>query len=207
MLWLLISTTSLDAGSRGTVEFIGEFPPYQPAWINLSPEQIVALGVIVDVRAARWNTPNGSLPAEYRRDWSRALDNGFFLSKPVSFQVEEYWKNPQAEDTLQVLSLGGNDGSREVRYNNAFTNPRVGSRWVLFATKETRWHTSDPVWRESGLSFQIVDGKVNVTPCLQGQGPCEGTPLAQVRADMLDALATGKQYEIPQPAQAAVATP
>lgn len=91
---------------------------------------IVAIGTVVQVLPARWNTPDGGRPANPHTRQSKERDT---IYTPVIMRVETYLKGAQPQPQVQILVNGGVVGQDSITYggrgNHAF---REGERVVVF---------------------------------------------------------------------------
>jgi hypothetical protein len=127
------------------------------------------------------------------------MDNGFFIFTPVVIQVEDYMKNPQTSSTILVIVPGGSDGKHEIRYDPPALFPERGKRVILLASSFGEFSNMGFAWKAQ-MSLDVLDDHVRVAPCGADQlVRCEGkgTPIAEIRAQMSDALTSGAQYAIP----------
>jgi hypothetical protein len=128
---------------------------------------------------------------------ARALRERLLLATPVVFTVREFWKNPQSSPVLQIRSLGGSDGATELRLNRTTLKESVGQEALVLLGAQQPFADAGSLWQEVRV-LPIKDGKVYGTaPCVKGELDKCGVPLDQLRAQMLDALAKGRPYQMP----------
>lgn len=89
-------------------------PDEQPSGF-VKHSQVVALVTVTDVEKPRWNTPNGTMPAEL----GLVATQGLFVYTPVLTRVESYIKGAGPE-TIRVSQIGGTRDGIEVVLSNGY---------------------------------------------------------------------------------------
>lgn len=111
---------------------------------------IVVLGTVEKVGPARWNTPDGSEPAEGSRETSFVP----FVYTPVTVHVDKTYKGvPQGTLTLKVL--GGQVGDERFTACDTWM-PEEGARLVLFVDRTYKERSGATL--AVALSTYQVDG-------------------------------------------------
>jgi hypothetical protein len=171
--------------------------PFEAGVINSEHVDVVAIGTVVEVLPARWDTADGILPETYHGRAEHALKEGVSLATPYIFKVREYWKNPQVTDQLMITSTGGRVGEFELDVSKVTPGDAAGREIILFLTVPRLFSDVGTV-RGTMDTFIVEDGKVyGVTACVKGQLEQCGVPLNQFKSQLLEALASGRQYQIP----------
>jgi hypothetical protein len=194
--------------------------PFQPALVNYPGVDIVALVTVVSEQPTRWNTPDGTFPQEFRGDLTGALRAGHSVFTPVTVHVREYWENSSNKSDAQILvrAAGGSDGTYEVRVSPQGLRSQIGKEAIVLLGNPTAFGVPESVggvaasWLEFAVFPVESDLVFGTTPCVKGQLESCWVPLEQVKARFLEAIASGRQYEIPQstdvaPAQGGMPTP
>jgi hypothetical protein len=174
---------------------------FEPELINHRGVDAVVLARIAEVKPARWTTFDGTLPKG-----TTAFENGIWLYTPVVVDVLEDWKGAPGQRSITVLSSGGTEkqtGCTDVACGQ-LRGMAQGSNAVVLLSRSERELNLGQVWEEVWV-LPVKNDEVSGTSSCETGSParCANGPIAQFKARMLDALATGRPYPIPRSTQGA----
>ena len=102
--------------------------PRLPAMSN----QLIVTATILEVRAARWTTPDGRRPAN-----PHGVQNPYGIYTPMFAQVNQILKGTISSVTLPVIVPGGMVANDYIRYGDGIFDFVVGQKVVLFLQPRT----------------------------------------------------------------------
>lgn len=103
---------------------------------------VVVLGTVKKVGPARWDTPDGTRPAN---PW--AQNNKYSIFTPVVLSVEQYLKGTQPGGEVTIYAVGGSVGLDHVEYaSNDLYKVQEGDRVIVCLSRSQEWVCRSSRW-------------------------------------------------------------
>ena len=150
-------------------------------YLSVLESPVIVIGTVQQVGPARWNTPDGTRPAN-PHDLSTGPHEIF---RPVVLQVDEYLRGPLPVLELQLFAWGGTIGQDSFTFHPEYLYElHEGERVVLFLKPR------DPA-QDQALGDQPwwnIMEQYTITPDGQATNVYRTLPLEELRAEITDAV-------------------
>ena len=129
---------------------------------------VIALVTVERVEPARWNTPDGTAPANLQTS-GQTTGESPLIYRPVHLRVERYLKQPQDQAMITVHQLGGQLDGVTFATSEEMVTFEEGQRAVVFLSRK-----HPPAAVEWGVySAYILEGGEAVSPVDQNRVPLD----------------------------------